>query len=69
MLPNIKMPNCTTTLFTINKPMATTKELMALINFLDNRGLLSIPIEKHDYEKTIWEFENALKPIKFVINK
>lgn len=42
--------------------MATTKELMALINFLDNRGLLSIPIEKHDYEKTIWEFEKTIKP-------
>jgi hypothetical protein len=44
-----------------NKPMAT-KELMDFINFLDNRGLLSIPIEKHDYEKTIWEYEKTINP-------
>lgn len=48
--------------------MTTTKELMNFITFLDNRGLLSITPDKYDYEKAIWEFENALKPIKFVIN-
>lgn len=41
--------------------MATTKELMDFINFLDNRGLLSISPEIYDYEKAIWEYENAVK--------
>ena len=51
---------------TKNKPMATTKELMDFINFLDNRGLLSISPEKYDYEKAIWEFEKTINP---TINK
>ena len=50
----------------INKTMATTKELMDFINFLDNRGLLSLTPEKYDYEKAIWEFEKTINP---TINK
>ena len=69
MLPNIKMPNCTITLFTKNNPMATTKELMDFITFLDNRGLLTLTPEKHDYEKAIWEFEKTMKPKDVAINK
>ena len=56
----------TTIKLLINKPMATTKELMDFINFLDNRGLLSISPEKYDYEKAIWEFEKTINP---TINK
>ena len=35
---------------------------MDFINFLDNRGLLSISPEKYDYEKAIWEYEKTMKP-------
>ena len=41
--------------------MATTKELMDFITFLNNRGLLTLTPEKHDYEKAIWEFEKTMK--------
>ncbi len=43
-----------------------TKELMDFITFLDNRGLLTLTPEKHDYEKAIWEYEKTIKP---TINK
>ena len=69
MLQNIKTPNCTITLFTNNKPMPTTKELMDFINFLDNRGLLTLTPEKHDYEKAIWEYEKTMKFKELAINK
>jgi hypothetical protein len=49
--------------------MATTKELMDFITYLDNRGLLSLTPEKYDYEKAIWEFEKTMKPNKLAINK
>ena len=59
----------TTIKLSINKPMATTKELMDFITFLDNRGLLSISPEKYDYEKAIWQYEKTMKPKELAINK
>lgn len=49
--------------------MATTKELMDFINFLDNRGLLSLTPEKHDNTKAIREFEKTMKPKEVAIKK
>ena len=40
----------------------TKKELMDFITFLDNRGLLTLTPEKHDYEKAIWEYEKTINP-------
>jgi hypothetical protein len=34
------------------------KNLMQFLSFLDSTGLLSIPMDKHDYEKEIWNFQN-----------
>ena len=37
-------------------PMATKKELFEFVESLNNRGLLSIPIESFDYEWVIWDY-------------
>jgi hypothetical protein len=45
--------------------MPTTKELLDFINFLNERGLLTLSPEIYDYEKAIWEYdEMKFKPKK-----
>ena len=40
----------------------TTLDAMALIEYLERCGLLSIPMEKHDYEKTVANFQKKNLP-------
>jgi hypothetical protein len=45
--------------------MPTTKELIDFIDFLNERGLLTLSPEIYDYEKAIWEYDEIkFKPKK-----
>ena len=41
----------------------TEKQLMAFLESLNNRGLLSKPLEEFDYEWVIWDYLRPKEPI------